>query len=119
LAEQQLALRPRSYNWKDVAFYNKFHLGIGLQVTKRVKQRRGRASREKACNVYKKKVTTKDTKAKAQEEVYLKLLNVFVVIGYNYKKMIPYEIPGNSVGKITTKVYTQEILPAIKDDLLS
>lgn len=33
--------------------------------------------------------------------------------------MIPYEIPGNSVGKMTTKVYTQEILPAIKDDLLS
>lgn len=32
--------------------------------------------------------------------------------------MIPYEVPGNSVGKMTTKVYTEEILPAIKDDLL-
>lgn len=31
---KQLALRPRSSNWKDVAFYDKFHLGIGPQVTK-------------------------------------------------------------------------------------
>ena len=47
------------------------------------------------------------------------LLNVFVIIGYDYKRMIPYEVPSNSVGKMTTKVYTQEILPVIKDDLLS
>lgn len=69
-------------------------------------------------NVHKKTVTSKDTKAKAREEDYIPLLNVFVVIGYNYKRMIPYEIPSNSVGKMTTKFYTQEILPAIKDDLL-
>ena len=28
-ATEQLALYPRSYNWKDVAFYNEFHLRIG------------------------------------------------------------------------------------------
>ena len=118
-AEKQLELRPRSYNWKDVAFCDEFHLGIGPQITKHVKRRRGRESREKRSNVHFKKVTSKDTKAKAREEEHLLLLNVFIVIGHNYKKMIPYEVPGNSVGKMTTKVYTQEILPAIKDDLLS
>ena len=68
-------------------------------------------------NVHK-TVTSKDTKAKAREEEHIPLLNVFIVIGYNYKRMMPYEIPSNSVGKMTTKFYTQEILPAIKDDLL-
>ena len=70
-------------------------------------------------NVYKKKTTLKDTKAKAREEEHIPLLNIFVVIGHNYKRMILYKIPSNSVRKMTTKFYTQEILLAIKDDLLN
>jgi hypothetical protein len=70
-------------------------------------------------NIYKKKTISKDTKAKAREEEYLLLLNIFIVIGYNYKRIILYKVPSNSVGKITTKVYTQEILLVIKDNLLS
>ena len=116
-ADKQLALRPRSYKWKDVVFCDEFHLGIGPQVTKHIKRRRGSIYREKACNVHKKKVTTKDTKAKAREEEHLKLLNVFIVIGYDYMRILPYEVP-NRVGKMTTKVYTQYILPTIKNDLL-
>ncbi len=69
-------------------------------------------------NIYKKKTTSKDTKAKAREEEHIPLLNVFVVIGHNYKRTILYEILSNSVRKMTTKFYTQEILLAIKDDLL-
>lgn len=70
-------------------------------------------------NIHKKKVTLKDIKAKVREDDHIPLLNVFVVIGHNYKRMIPYEIPSNSNGKITIEFYTQELLPAIKDDLLS
>jgi hypothetical protein len=58
-----------------------------------------------------------DTKAKAQEEEHLPLLNIFVVIGFNYQRIIPYQVP-NLVVKMTTKVYTEVILPSIKDDLL-
>ena len=57
-------------------------------------------------------------KVKAQEEEHLPLLNVFIIINHNYKKMILYEVPGNSVRKITTKVYTEKILPAIKNNFL-
>lgn len=32
--------------------------------------------------------------------------------------MIPYDVPGHSVGKMTTEVYITQILLAIKDDLL-
>jgi hypothetical protein len=67
--------------------------------------------------VHRKKVTSKDTKAKVREEEHLKLLNVFVVIGYDWCKIIPYEVP-NAVGKMTTQVYTTVILPLLRDELL-
>jgi hypothetical protein len=85
-------------------------------VTKRIKRKRGKEWRYKLYNVHCKKVTSKDTKAKAQEEEHLKLLNVFVIIGYNYQKLILYKV-SNEVGKMTTKVYTEVILPAVKEDL--
>ena len=39
-----------------------------------------------------------------------------MVIGYNWRKIIPYEVP-NKVGKMTTKVYTEVILPQLLDEL--
>ena len=66
--------------------------GIGPQVTKRIKRRRGSAWRYRPENVHRKKLTSKDTKAKAREEEPLKLLNVFAVIGFNYRKIIPYKV---------------------------
>jgi len=58
----------------------------------------------------------KDIKVKAREEEHLKLLNVFVVIGYNWRKIIPYEVP-NKVGKMTIKVYTEVILLGLLEEL--
>lgn len=114
--DEQLPKRPRSRYWKDVAFCDEFHFGIGPQTTKRIKRKRGKEYRYKPYNVHRKKVTSKDTKAKAREEEHLKLLNVFVIIGFNFRRLIPYKVP-NEVGKMTTKVYTSHILPLIKEDL--
>lgn len=115
--DEQLLIRPHSEDWEDVAFCDEFHFGIGPQITKRVKRKEGKEYRYKPYNVHRKKVTSKDTKAKAREEEHLKLLNVFVIIGFNYRKYIPYEVP-NNVGKMTTKVYTGHILPTVQDDLI-
>ena len=54
-------------------------------------------------------------KAKAREG-HLKLLNVFVIIGYNWRKIITYDVP-NNVGKMTTKMYTEVILPQLLEEL--
>ena len=116
--DERLEKRPHSKNFFDVCFYDEFHLGISPQVTKRVKRKLGKESREARMNVHLKKVTSKDTKAKAREEEALPLLNIFVIISKGYRRFIPYKVPSNKVGKISTKVYTQEILPAIKQDLL-
>jgi hypothetical protein len=43
-------------------------------------------------------------------------VNAFVVISWNWRKVILYEVP-NSVGKMTTKVYTEVILPGLIDEL--
>ena len=99
-----------------MAFCDEFHFGIGPQVTMRIKRRKGKKARYKPCNVHRKKVTSKDTKLKAREEKHLKLLNVFVVIGYNYRKILTYEVP-NDIGKMTTKCYTEHILPQIAKEL--
>jgi hypothetical protein len=66
-----------------VAFSDEYHLGIGPQLTKRVKRPRGKAHRKHPANIHRKKVTLKDTKAKAREEKHLLLLNVHVVVSYN------------------------------------
>ena len=56
-------------------------------------------------NVQKKKrITSKEEKKKAREDKYIPLVNIFVVIGFNFKKTIRYEVP-NKIGKITTKPY--------------
>jgi DDE superfamily endonuclease len=115
-SEEQLAIRPRSYYWKDVAFCDEFHFGIGPQVTQRVKRKKGKEWRYKPYNIHRKPVTSKDVKAKAREEEHLKLLNVFVIIGFDFRKLIPYKVP-NNMGKITTKVYTSHILPSVKEEL--
>jgi hypothetical protein len=49
-------------------------------LTKRIKRRKDPIYQYKPKNVYYKKVTSKDTKAKAREEKHLKLVNMFVII---------------------------------------
>ena len=65
-------------------------------------------------NVQLKKVTSKDKKAAAQEEGHLKLINIFVVVGYNFKKTIRYKV-SNDVGKMEQNVYI-EILKQLLTD---
>lgn len=116
IGESLTGLRPHSKHWFTVAFCDEFHFGIGPQVTKRIKRLPGKENRHAPHNVHHKKVTAKDTKAKAREEEHLELLSLFVVIGYNYRKVVEYNVP-NSVGKMTTKAYTEQVLPEIMSDL--
>ena len=112
----QLELRPHSMDWKDVAFCDEFHFGIGPQETKRIKRRRGAAARHAPQNVNRKSVTKKDEKAKAREDEQLELFNIFVVISYNWRASIPYRVP-NTIRKMKTKVYLNTVLPQLLPEL--
>ena len=59
------------------------------------------------------KITSKDTKAKAREEEPLKLLNVFVVIGYIKYVRRAYYKSTKSFGNDERLLYYKEILAAI------
>ena len=111
-----MTIRPYSYYWKDVAFYNKFYFGVGPQLTKHIKREKGPVHRYKLENIYCKKVISKDIKAKAREEKHLKLVNIFVIIRWDYRRIILYKVP-NKVGKMTSNVYTEEILPSLLHNL--
>jgi transposase InsO family protein len=108
-------LKPHSDDWKDVCFCDEFHFGLGPTITKRIKRKRGPIYRYKPSNVHRKKTTSKDTKAQARLDEPLKLLSVFVIVGYNYRKLLDYNV-SNKVGKMTSRCYTTQILPRIIDD---
>ena len=45
----------------------------------------------------------------------IKLFSIFVIIGFDYKKLVMYEVL-NKVGKMTTDVYIKHVLLMILDD---
>jgi hypothetical protein len=74
-------------------------VGIEIQTTKKIKRKKGPKYKYKE-NVYRKKISLKDVKVKARENEHLKLLNIYVILGLGYRKIIPYKIL-NRVGKMT------------------
>lgn len=114
--EEILPQRPYPQDWYDTVFCDELHFGIGPQLIKRIKRRGGNESRYLPYNMHRKKTISKDMKVKAREEEPLKLLNIFVVISYDYKKIVPYVVD-NNVGKMNSKVYTEHILPSIRQEL--
>ncbi|PVH68381.1 hypothetical protein DL98DRAFT_522798 [Cadophora sp. DSE1049] len=115
---EQQEERPYPEDWFNTVHCDEFHVGIGTQTTNRIKRKRGKEHRYAPHNVHRKKISSKDVKAKAREDAHLKLFNVFVLVGYNYRKMIPYDT-GKAGGKMNSKCYTEQILPQILDDFRS
>jgi hypothetical protein len=57
-------------------------------------------------NIYRKEMPLKEVKKKVQEENYLKMISIFMIVRKNYCRVIAYTVP-NKVGKITGEVYIQ------------
>lgn len=111
----QLPQRPHSVNWKDCAYCDEFHFGIQQEDTFHIKRPIGKEYRYHKMNVQLKKgITSKEEKAKAREEGHIPLVNIFVIIGFNFKKTIRYEV-SNDVGKMETDSYIK-ILEELKAD---
>ena len=113
IGQQEERLYPE--DWFNTVHCDEFHVGIGTQTTNRIKRKRGQKHRYAPHNVHRKRISSKDVKAKAREDAYLKLFNVFVLVGYNYRKTIPYDT-GKLGGKMNSKCDTEQILPQILDD---
>ena len=62
----------------------------------------------------KKGVTSKEEKEKAHQEEHLKIVHIFVIISFNFKKTIQYEVD-NNVGKMKQSEYLR-ILVELRND---
>ena len=70
---------------------------------------------EKEALEYTEEVNSKIARDMEKKEDHFRQLHVFVAIGYNYKKLVAYDT-GNKNGKMSAKCYTEQVLPALKDD---
>ena len=104
-----LEKRPYSIDYNNIVFYNKYYFSLGLEVTYRIKRRKGHYYCYLLQNIYRKVATRKDKKEKAREKEYFKLFSIFIIIGKNQRLFIPYQVP-NKVSKINIQAYTQQIL---------
>lgn len=55
--------RPRSKDWKNVSFADEFNFGLGTQLTRWIKRKRGDKREYWPENVHRKRVTSQDVKA--------------------------------------------------------
>ena len=79
--DKMLSLRPHSKDWENVWFCDEIHFRLGKTSTKWVKRRPGQ--RYKANKIQREKdITTEDSE--------LRMLNAWIVLGYNYKRYILY-----------------------------
>lgn len=106
--------RPHSKDWRDVVFVDEFHEEIGPQNTMRIKRREG--TRYEKKHIQWKAWTAKDDRQAVKELRTLTMLHVFVAVGWNYRKMIYYFV-GSKVGKMTAKVYCDQVLTILAPEL--
>lgn len=62
------------------------------------------------------KVTKKDIAQRAKENEHLKQIHAFLIIGKRYQRIVFYTAD-NDVGKMSNKVFKDQIIPAIVDEL--
>ena len=98
-AEKLLEQRPNARDWRDVLFFGECHFGWGGSTKKK------RIIRQKGHRF--------DADCAQKDE---KGIHVWAAIGYDFKsELIEYEVPGNTNGKMSQKVYIEAILePYIK-----
>jgi len=70
-------------DYNNIAFYNEYYFSLGLEITYRIKRKRGRYYRYLPQNIYRKAATRKDKKEKAREKEHFKLFSIFIVIRKN------------------------------------
>ena len=95
---------------------DEFHFGLGPEETHSIKRLKGKKYCYTPENVYRKKSTRKDEKIKAYgDDDPFKTFSVFIVVGYNYRRYIQYN-SNNLNGKMSSKCYTEQILPILLND---
>lgn len=114
----QRSRRPENKDWDKTAWCNEFYYGIGHENTRTIKRPRGKKWKNHRMNVQIKKKTERDTKGQAREESAEDIYSAFVAMWKGGRIFIPYKV-ANRVGKITIKVWREQILPKLAPILIA
>jgi hypothetical protein len=100
-SQEQKALRPKEQDWFDVRFSDEVHFGLGPQRKLRIIRRPG----ERYC------YSCIQDRAEPQEKDKKKF-HAWGDVGFDYKidKLVLYDVPGNTNGKMSQRAYINQIL---------
>jgi hypothetical protein len=99
-AKRMLVKYPNPDQWKRVRFSDEVHFSLGPQGKLMIIRKPG----ERYCRNY-------IQEEREPEEIDKKKLHAWAAVGFNFKsELVFYTIPSNSNGKMTIKVYAEEIL---------
>jgi len=99
-AKEMLSKYPRPEDWLHVRFSDEVHFGLGPQGKLMIIRRPG----ERYCH----NCIQEENEPQEKER---KKLHAWAAVGYDFKSpLVWYDIPTNTNGKMTKKVYEEEIL---------
>lgn len=117
-AVNKLVDDPDKVDWWKAVFADEFHVAYKAKDSGRIKRPRGHKWRDDDMFIERKPQTKKDEKAVAKDdEDMLPTANAFCLVGYTYRKVVYYDA-GNNNGKMSAQCFIEQILPAIKNDLI-
>jgi hypothetical protein len=103
-AETYLTLKPTPEDWHDVRFSGEVHCRVGPQGKLRIIRKPG----ERYCSDCVQEQLNRD------DEREWETSHIWAAVGYNFKSNLTfYNTPGNKNGKLSLKVYRDQILKPI------
>lgn len=107
-AKTMLTKYPLPIDWRHIRFSDEVHFGWGPEGRQLIIRPRGSDWRGHPSCIQRKE--TRDKKDQDQT----KRVHFWGAVGYEFKsELVQYSVPGNSNGKITHKVYIQQILEPV------
>ena len=107
-AQTMLDLYPTPKDWHHVRFSDEVHFGWGPAGHSLIIRHRGSGWRQHPDCIKRYETKVKDKSIIVEHS---KRLHYWAAIGYNFKSaLVPYEVPGNSNGKMSQAVYIDTIL---------
>jgi hypothetical protein len=103
-SETMLALKPKKEDWRDVRFSDEVHWSIGPEGKMKIIRKPG----ERYCFDCIQETMNRDHEKEFERS------HSWAAVGYNFKSdMYFYKVPGNKNGKLSLKVYRDQILEPI------
>ncbi|KJZ78887.1 hypothetical protein HIM_01660 [Hirsutella minnesotensis 3608] len=101
-AEKALLERPEKEDWHDIFFSDETHFGYDDERAAQIARPPGTRNRPENLQ-----------ERRGPKDTEVKLLHAWACVGYDFKSpLIWYEVPTNTNGKMSQKVYLEKVLEA-------